>query len=346
VSNFRIFLHPKIAAFSSAPAGAERIQGGVMKAIRVHEKGGPEVLAYEDAPKPALRAGDALVRVYASAITKDELTWDPTYETEKRELRTPSILGHEFSGVVEEIANDVTSVKVNDEVYGLPSFYRDGSAAEFVAVHADDLAPKPKSLDHVQAAAVPLAALTAWQALFSHAGLTRGQRVLIHGGAGGVGSFAVQLASWAGAHVFTTAAANNHDFLGQLGAHEVIDYSQIRFEERVSDVDAVLDTIGGDTLERSYGVVRQGGTLVSVVDEPSKEKSKAVGIKSLFFIVEPNRTQLEEIGRLIDTGRLRVFVDTVLPLEQAREAFEQGLKGHSRGKIVLRVAEQAARTAR
>lgn len=316
-----------------------------MKAIRIHEKGGPEVLAYEEAPKLMLLTGDALVRVYASAITKDELTWDATYQTEKGEPRTPSIPGHEFSGVVDELAPGVTSVKLCEEVYGLASFYRDGSAAEFVAVHAKDLAPKPKTLDHIQAAAVPLAALTAWQALFSHAGLTRGQSVLIHGGAGGVGSFAVQMANWAGANVITTAAGNNHEFLGQLGAHVVIDYSKFRFEDEVSDADVVLDTIGGDTLKRSYSVVRKGGTLVSIVDEPSKEKTKALGVKGVYFIVEPNRTQLEEIGQLIDTGRLRSFVDTVLPLEQARQAFERGLKGHSRGKIVLRVAGQVARSA-
>ena len=228
--------------------------------------------------------------------------------------------------------------KVGEDVYGLASFYRDGSAAEFIAIRADDLAAKPKTLDHVHAAAVPLAALTAWQALFSHAMLARGQRVLIHGGAGGVGSFAVQMANWAGATVITTAAADNHDFVRQLGAQEVIDYAKVHFEDEVSDVDVVLDTIGGSTLQRSYGVLRQGGTLVSIVEPPSAEKAKAQGIKGEFFIVEPNRTQLEEIGRLIDTGRLRAFVDSVRPIEQARQAFEQGLKGHSRGKIVLRIA--------
>jgi NADPH:quinone reductase-like Zn-dependent oxidoreductase len=149
-----------------------------MKAIRIHERGGPEMLIYEDAPRPRLMPGDALVRAYASAITKDELTWDPTYQTANGEPRTPSIPGHEFSGVVEELAPDTKVAKVGEEVYGLASFYRDGSAAEFIAIHADDLAAKPKTLDHVQAAAVPLAALTAWQALFSHAMLARGQRVL------------------------------------------------------------------------------------------------------------------------------------------------------------------------
>ena len=274
-----------------------------MKAIRIHERGGPEVLIYEDAPRPRLMPGDALVRVYASAITKDELTWDPTYQTANGEPRTPSIPGHEFSGVVEELPPDTELAKVGEEVYGLASFYRDGSAAEFIAIHADDLAAKPKTLDYVHAAAIPLAALTAWQALFSHAMLTRGQRVLIHGGAGGVGSFAVQMANWAGATVITTAAADNHDFVRQLGAQEVIDYAKVHFEDEVSDVDVVLDTIGGSTLQRSYGVLRQGGTLVSIVEPPSAEKAKAQGIKGEFFIVEPDRTQLEEIGRLIDTGR-------------------------------------------
>ncbi len=309
-----------------------------MKAVRIHEKGGPEVLVYEDAPNPALRPGDALVRVHASSITKDELTWAPTYETEQGEPRAPSIPGHEFSGVVAEVTSGVIQVKPGDEVYGLASFYRDGSAAEFIAVRADDLAPRPKTLDPIQAAAVPLAALTAWQALFSHAHLARGQRVLIHGGAGGVGSFALQMAKWAGAEVITTAAANNRDFVAQLGAQEVIDYAKTKFEDEVSDVDVVLDTIGGDTLERSYGVVREGGTLISIVDPVPTEKTSARKIMGLFFIVEPNRAQLEEIGRMIDAGRLRVFVDTVLPLDQARQAFEQGLKGHSRGKMVLRVA--------
>src|SRR3984957_10853748 len=219
-----------------------------MKAIRIHERGGPEALIYENAPRPRLMPGDALVRVYASAITKDELTWDPTYQTANGGPRTPSIPGHEFSGVVEELAPDTEIAKVGEEVYGLASFYRDGSAAEFIAIHADDLAAKPKTLDHVHAAAVPLAALTAWQALFSHAMLTRGQHVLIHGGASGVGSFAVQMADWAGATAITTATADNHDFVRQLGAQEVIDYAKVHFEDEVSDVDVVLDTIGGGRL--------------------------------------------------------------------------------------------------
>jgi NADPH:quinone reductase-like Zn-dependent oxidoreductase len=313
-----------------------------MKAIRMHSKGGPELLAYEDAPKPQLQPGDALVRVSASSITKTELTWSETYTACDGKPRLPTIPGHEFSGVVDEITSGVTDVKVGEAVYGLASFCRDGSAAEYIAIRAADLAPKPKTLDHVQAASIPVAALTAWQALFDHASVAKGKRVLIHGAAGGVGVFAVQIANWTGAEVIATASASNHDFLGELGADQVIDYTKLRFEDEVEDLDMVLDTMGGDTLDRSYGVLRRGGTLVSVAAEPSAEKAKEFGVHAVFFIVEPNRTQLMEIVHLIDAGKIRPVLDTVLPLDQARQAFERGLTNHARGKIVLRIAEQAA----
>jgi len=316
-----------------------------MKAARMHSRGGPELLQYEDAPKPVAGPGDALVRVFASSITKTELTWDETYRTCDGQPRLPTTIGHEFSGIVEEVATGVTIVKPGEAVYGLCSFCRNGSAAEYVAVQADGLAPKPKLLDHVQAASVPLAALTAWQAFFDHAALAKGQRVLIHGGAGGVGIFAVQLANWIGAHVIATASARNHDFLGELGAHEVLDYTKSRFEDAISDADVVLDTAGGDTLERSWGVPRRGGTLVSIVQPVDSAKAKSAGVRAAFFIVEANRTQLMEIGRLLDTGKLRTHLDTVLPVSQARQAIEHGLEGHARGKIVLRVAAQASTAA-
>jgi NADPH:quinone reductase-like Zn-dependent oxidoreductase len=311
----------------------------------MHSKGGPELLVYEDAPKPQLQPGDALVRVSASSITKTELTWSETYTACDGTPRIPTIPGHEFSGVVEEITAGVTDVKVGDTVYGLASFCRDGSAAEYIAVRATDLAPKPKTLDHVQAASVPLAALTAWQAFFDHASISKGQRVLIHGAAGGVGTFAVQIASWIGAEVIATASATNHDFVGELGAHEVIDYTKVRFEDQLSDLDMVLDTVGGDTLDRSFGVLRRGGTLVSIVENPSARRAKDLGVRGVFFVVEPNRTQLMEIAHLIDAGKIRPILDTVLPLDQARQAFDIGLSGHARGKIVLRIAGQAAANA-
>lgn len=309
-----------------------------MKAIRIHSRGGPELLVYEDAPKPALQPGDALVRVIATSITKTELTWDETYIDCDGRPRMPTIPGHEFSGVVDAVASDVAGVNAGDAVYALSSFCRNGSAAEYIAIRSADLAPKPRTLSFEQAAAVPLAGLTAWQALFDHAQLQKGQRVLIHGGAGGVGTYAVQLASWKGAEVITTASAENHDFLRELGASEVIDYTRERFEEKVEDVAVVLDTIGGETQQRSWGILRRGGILISVVSPLSAEKASSLGVRSAFFIVEPKRSQLIELGRLIDAGTLRVIVAAALPLEKARDAFEKGLAGHVRGKIVLQVA--------
>jgi NADPH:quinone reductase-like Zn-dependent oxidoreductase len=309
-----------------------------MKAIRMHTRGSPELLAYEDAPKPPLQPGDALVRVIATSITKTELTWDETYTGCDGRPRIPTIPGHEFAGIVDALAPEAADVRVGDAVYALSSFCRNGSAAEFIAIRAADLALKPQSLNFEQAAAVPLAGLTAWQALFDHAQIQKGERVLIHGAAGGVGTYAVQLANWKGAEVIATASAKDHDFLGELGAWEVIDYTHEHFEKKVEDVDVVLDAVGGETQQRSWGVLRHGGILISIVSPVAAEKAASLGVRGAFFIVEPNRTQLIEMGHLIDEGTLRVVVGAVLPLARAREAFEQGLAGHGRGKIVLQVA--------
>jgi NADPH:quinone reductase-like Zn-dependent oxidoreductase len=208
-----------------------------MKAVRLHRQGDPEQLVYEDAPDPELGAGDALIRVHATGITPTELTWEETYRNCDGSERLPAIPGHEVSGVVESVADGVSDVSIGDEVYALTSFCRDGAAAEYVAVHAADLASKPTTVDHAQAAAVPLSALTVWQAFFDHARLAPGQRVLIHGAAGGVGGFAVQIARWHGAYVIGTASSENRDFLLRLGANEVIDYRQAQFEQAVRDVD-------------------------------------------------------------------------------------------------------------
>jgi NADPH:quinone reductase-like Zn-dependent oxidoreductase len=309
-----------------------------MKAIRMHTQGGPELLAYEDAPIPALQPGDALVRVIATSITKTELTWDETYRDCDGRPRIPTIPGHEFAGIVDALAPETAGVRVGDAVYALSSFCRNGSAAEFIAIRAADLAPKPHSLNFEQAAAVPLAALTAWQALFDHAKIEKGERVLIHGAAGGVGTYAVQLANWKGAQVIATASAKDHNFLGELGASEVIDYTHEHFEEKVGAVDMVLDTVGGETQQRSWSVLRRGGILISIVSPVAAGKAAALGLRGAFFIVEPNRAQLIQMGHLIDKGTLRVVVGAVLPLARAREAFEQASGGHKRGKTVLQVA--------
>jgi NADPH:quinone reductase-like Zn-dependent oxidoreductase len=311
-----------------------------MKAIHIHGRGGPEHLVYEDAPLPRLGPGEVLVRVYAAGVIAPELTWSATYQTNAGVPRPLPIPGHDISGVVVDVGSEVSNIAVGEEVYGLIAFERDGAAAEYAIALPGELAPKPHTLDHVQAAAVPLTALTAWQAFFDHAGLSAGQTVLIHGAAGGVGVFAVQFAHWIGANVIATASARNRDFLRELGADETIDYTTTRFEQVVRDVDVVFDMVGGDTLERSYGVLKTGGVLVSVAMPPSPEKAKEHGARSVWFIVEPNRDQLIEIGELIDGGQIRPIVDTVFPLSQARQAYELGARGHTRGKIVLSVEDQ------
>lgn len=308
-----------------------------MKAVRLHEPGGAEQIVYEDAPMPEPGSGDAVIRVYATGITPAELTWAETYRDCQGANRLPTIPGHEVSGVVESVAFDVKDLAIGEEVYGLTSFCRDGSAAEYVAVRAADLAVKPKTLNHAETAAVPLSALTVWQAFFDHANLTAGQRVLIHGAAGGVGAFAVQIAHWCGAYVIGTASAGNRDFLLGLGADEVIDYQKERFEQVVHDVDVVLDTIGGETRERSWQVLKPEGILITLPAPTTEGKEVTQGKRGLFFIVEPNRQQLGKIAALIDDGIIHPVIADVIPLANAREAFERGATGRTRGKLVLQV---------
>jgi len=305
-----------------------------MKAIRIYERGGPEKLIYEEVPKPVPQEGEALVCVHAVAITPSELSWS-AYTPE----HLPTVVGHDVSGVVETIGHDVTEVKIGDPVYALADFWRDGGAAEYIVVRAGDLAQKPRTVDHVHAAAVPTSALTAWQALFDHAGLVKGQRVLIHGASGGVGSYAVQLAHCRGLHVIGMASTLSLEYVRKLGAEEAIDYKAAPFEDIIHDADAVLDTVGGETRARSWNVLRPGGVLVSTVGPVSPEEFAQRGVRGMFFIVKPSRSQLIEIGDLIDAGAVRPMVAQILPLDQARQAFERGLRGHVQGKIVLRVIQ-------
>src|SRR5689334_2252938 len=309
----------------------------MMKAVRLHRQGGPDQLVYEDAPEPELGAGDALIRVHATGITPAELTWDDTYRHCDGSERLPAIPGHEASGVVERVA-DGGGVSIGDEVYALTAFCRDGAAAEYVAVRAADVAAKPTSLNHAQTAAVPLSALTVWQAFFDHAQLAPGQRVLIHGAAGGVGAFAVQIARWCGAYVIGTASSENRDFLLRLGANEVIDYRQASFEHVVRDVDVVLDTIGGETRERSWQVLKPSGMLISLPGPIPQGEAATHDKHGVFFIVEPNREQLGKIAALIDSGDIRPVIAEIIPLAKARQAFERGVAGHTGGKLVLQVA--------
>lgn len=299
-----------------------------MGAVRLHAASDPARISYDrvETPRPAL--GEVLVRVYAAAITRGELDWSAD--------RLPAIPSYEFSGVVAAIAPDVDELAVGEPVFGLSGFDRNGAAAEYTVVPKKILAPKPRTRGHVESAAIPLAALTAWQALFDHGNLKAGERVLIHGATGGVGSFAVQLAHGRGAHVIGTASTGSVEKARQLGSDEVIDHTTARFED-LNPVDLVFDTVGGDRLERSFAVLRPGGRLVSVAAEPSQERAAERGISAVYFVVEPNRHQLIELTQLVDRGKLQPTIDEVFTLADARKAFERSLDENHHGKIVLRV---------
>lgn len=310
-----------------------------MKAVRIHAYGGPEVLSYEDAPLPAIAEDDVLIRVHAAAVNPVDWKIREGYLQGFIDYNLPLVLGWDVSGVVEAVGASVTTFKPGDEVYSRPNIERDGAYAEYIAVKASEVASKPKTVDHIHAAAVPLAGITAWHCLFEAAGLTAGQRVLIHAAAGGVGSYAVQFARWKGAYVIGTASAQNQDFLLDLGANEVIDYKTTQFENVVEPVDVVFDTIGGDVQERSWQVVKPGGILVSVVSPPSEEKATAHQCRSAYVFIQPRADWLTEMAQLIDAGQVKSIVETVLPLSQVTEAHKLSQSGHTRGKIVFQVKE-------
>lgn len=315
-----------------------------MKAVRFHEFGGPEVLTYEDVPRPLFGTGEVLVRVHASGV--NPIDWKVRRGLLRGMLDhdLPLIPGWDFSGVVDSVGEGVTSFKVGDPVYGRADPARDGTYAEYVAVRVTELASKPRSVDHVHAAAVPLAALTAFQALFGtdarepSIDLSRGQRLLIHGAAGGVGSFAVQLARWRGARVIATASAEHAEYLRGLGAEQVVDYTNEPFEHAVKDVDAVLDLVGGDVPERSVQVVRPGGVIASTLGALSEKLAQEKGIRSVGVLTRTSPTELAAIASLIDEQVVSVSVSQIFSLEEAAEAQRAVETGHTRGKVVLRIA--------
>ncbi|MEJ2723401.1 MAG: NADP-dependent oxidoreductase [Deltaproteobacteria bacterium] len=309
-----------------------------MQAVRLHSYGGTEVLVLEEAPRPQPGAGEVLVRVHAAGV--NPLDWKARAGHVKGWLqhRLPLIPGWDVSGVVESVGPEVKGFKIGDAVYGMLDFRRNGAYAEYVVARSSDLAFKPNSIDHIQAGAVPLTSLTAWQSLFEVACLKSEQTVLIHGAAGGVGHFAVQFAKWKGAKVIGTASAGNQVFLRELGADEVIDYRTTKFEEAVRDVDMVLDTIGGDTQQRSWRVLKKGGVLVATLGVSSPEAAHQHGVRGEGITVHPDAIQLAQIAVLIDAGNLKPAVTTILPLAKAAQAQELSQTGHVRGKIVLQVS--------
>jgi NADPH:quinone reductase-like Zn-dependent oxidoreductase len=305
-----------------------------MMGVRIHSFGGPELLMYEEAPKPQPAANEVLVRVKAAGVNPADWKIREGY---LGSCPFPCLMGIDFSGVIEELGQGVENFRVGDEVFGRVA-NESGSYAEFAVARADQMARKPAAIDHVHAAALPVAALTAWQALFDVGQLEAGQNVLIHAAAGGVGSFAVQFAKWKKAYVIGTASQQNADFVHSLGADEVIDYRATKFEENASDIDLVLDTIGGETQERSWSVLKRGGMLVSVVQPPSEESAAACGARCVFMISKSRGDQLAWIADLVAQGQVKIFVEKTLPLAEARQAQILSQSGHTRGKIVLLVA--------
>ena len=318
---------------------SETVATNTMKAVRIHHFGGPEVLKYEDAPRPKPAPNEVLIRVHAAGVNPVDWKIREGHLKQLVENKFPLILGWDVSGVVEEVGSAVSQFKQGDEVFSKSDTSRDGDYAEYIVVRESEVALKPKSLHHVYAAAVPLAGLTAWQALFDIGKLQPGQRILIHGGSGGVGHFAVQLARWKGAYVYATASTKNQELICRLGAHQTIDYTKQRFEDIADKIDIVLDTIGGDTQERSWKVLKKGGLLASIVQPPNAEKAKEFGVRGEFVWSQPSGKQLAEIAALIDSGNLKVVLDRIVPLSEASRAHEISQSGHARGKIVLRVKE-------
>ncbi|MDQ7918463.1 NADP-dependent oxidoreductase [Mesonia sp. MT50] len=302
-----------------------------MKAIQMKEYGDESVLNYTDVERPEPKADEILVKIHAASV--NPVDWKiRDGKGEKFGMKLPLILGADFAGAVEEMGAEIKEFKKEDEVYGKILI---GCYAEYVIVKEGELSKKPKNLDYEKAASIPMGALTSWQAIFETAKLKSGQKILIHAASGGVGSMAVQLAKAKGAYVIGTASGSNKDFVKGLGADEFIDYTSTNFEDVVSDVDVVYDTIGGDTQKRSFQVLKEGGFLVSLVEDPSKELLKKYKVEGKVIASVANAEQLEEITQLIEEGKVKTHVEKVFPLSEAKKAQKLSKEGHVRGKIIL-----------
>ena len=304
-----------------------------MKAARLHRFGPPNVIMVDDVPKPEPAAGEVLVHVNAAGAGN----WDALIREGTVQLQPlPLVLGSELSGVVEGVGPDVLAFNAGDEVFGATNAQFAGAYAEYALASNRMLAQKPKTLNFIEAASAPIVAVIAWQMLFEYADVVAGQTVLVHGGAGNVGAYAIQLAKRAGLHVVATAGSRDVDFVHRLGAQRVVDYRTERFEEVVDGVDVVLDTVGGDTQQRSLGVLKRGGILVSIVSPVPEASQGHYGVRAAYFYVDVTTTRLDGIAELFDSGKLVTDVGAVLRLEEVRVAHEM-LCGatHHRGKIVL-----------
>lgn len=308
-----------------------------MKAVQIGSFGGPETLQLQDVNRPRPKDDEVLIQVRAASVNPVDYKIRAGKYPPVKEASLPKVLGRDVSGVIVSRGAAVATFLDGDEVMAMLDRGQ-GGYAEYVALSADLCVRKPESLDYAEAAAVPLAAITAWQGLFDHGGLTAGQRVLIHGGAGGVGHFAIQLAKTHGAYVITTCSADDRDFVLSLGADEAIDYRHERFEDRISEVDLVFDLIGGDTQERSWAVLKDGGAMVSTLAKPSERQAQIHQARTATnYVAHPDAAELGEIVHLITAKKLHPHVEVRIPLDHVAEAHEKAEHGHPRGKVVLEI---------
>ena len=312
----------------------------MMKAAVVHDYGGPEVFKYEDAPRPEPKDDEVLVRVIAAGVNPVDAYVRQGMLSKRGSDQRPMIIGYDIAGVVEKAGAKVTTFKAGDAVYAYLSVMRGGGYAEFAIAKEGEMSLKPKNVDFEKAAAVPLAATTAWQALIDTAKLEKGQTVLIHGGSGGVGCFAIQIAKARGAKVIATASTANQDLLKQLGVDQPIDYTTTKFENVVKDVDVVLNAVRGDTLPPSYGVIKKGGIIVSITGEPDAAECAKHGIHGMELMAHPDAKVLEELTKLIEADKITPIVSQTFPLMDVIKAHQQIETHHTRGKIVLKVAPE------
>jgi NADPH:quinone reductase-like Zn-dependent oxidoreductase len=321
-------------------ATAAQPEKATMKAVVLHAYGGPEVAKLKDVPRPEPKEDEILIRVIAASVNPVDVAIRKGYLAELTGNKFPLVIGMDAAGIVEKTGAKVTRFKVGDPVFAFFTLAGQGGYAEFVIAKESEAALKPTQVTYAQAAAVGAAGSTAWQALIETAKLSAGQTVLIHGGSGGVGHLAIQIAKARGAKVIATGSTANQDFLKQTGADVAIDYSKTKFEEVAKDVDVVLDSVGRDTLKRTYGVVKKGGVIVSIVDEPAQADLDAHGIRGVTLRSSPKAATLEELARLMEAKKLVPVVSETYPLADFNKALDQIATRHTRGKVVLQVAEE------
>jgi alcohol dehydrogenase len=315
-------------------------KAAVMKAAQIHAYGGDEVVAVTpEASCPAVSEGKAVIEIHAAGVNPIDWKIRQGYFAKRAPLQLPLTLGGDFSGIVSEIGEGVPNLKIGDEVYGQAGIVRGGSGtfAEYALASMDNIAKKPQNIDHMEAAALPLVGVSAFQALIEHIGLKKGQKILIHGGGGGIGTAALQIAKHIGAVIYTTARSEDAAYVKGLGADSVIDYKTQRFEEIAHGLDAVFDTVGGETYTRSFAVLKKGGVIVSMLEQPNEELMEKFGVTAIYEFTQVTGDRLQKLAELVEKGAVTIHVDKTFPLDEAAEALHYLETGHPKGKVVLKV---------